>query len=241
MHCMILLLDGTKVIHFKDSDIYVNTQEICFLTQHNYFMSEKISEYLNYKSLIIYFDDTFVFELIKKYKINTDTTDAQNVVTLNTSKDKLLQSNISLLQNYLDKKLNPHLVQLKIEEILLHALRIDNKGFLSFLHAVLSTSQDRIKFILESNIDLIQNIDDMSKLTRLTPNKLRNYIKKEYNTTPKLWLDTRRLEKAKLMLSKTNKSITNIASECGYATVSWFISQFKKHCKQTPKEFRHKM
>jgi len=62
MHCMIILLDGSKVIHLKDTDINVNSNEICFLTQNNYFMSERITKDLNYKSLIIYFDDKFIFE-----------------------------------------------------------------------------------------------------------------------------------------------------------------------------------
>ena len=39
MHSMILLLDGSKVIHLKDRDIHINYNEMCFLTQNNYFMS----------------------------------------------------------------------------------------------------------------------------------------------------------------------------------------------------------
>lgn len=78
-------------------------------------------------------------------------------------------------------------------------------------------------------------------LTRLTENKIRRYIKNEYNLTPKVWLDTKRLEKAVLMLKNTDNSISDIATECGYTTASWFISQFKKHYNHTPKEFRHKL
>jgi AraC-like DNA-binding protein len=111
----------------------------------------------------------------------------------------------------------------------------------SFFNSVLSTSQDRIKFILESNIDLIQNLDDMCNITRLSESKIRAYIKKEFNQTPKIWLDTKRLEKAILLLKNTNDSITDISTSCGYSTVSWFISQFKKYHNQTPKEFRYKI
>jgi AraC-like DNA-binding protein len=81
----------------------------------------------------------------------------------------------------------------------------------------------------------------MCSITRLSENQLRRYIKKEYALTPKVWIDTKRFEKAILMLKNTNKTITDISTECGYSTVSWFISQFKKHYNQTPKEFRHKI
>jgi len=241
MHCMIILLDGSKVIHLKDTDININSNEMYFLTQNNYFMSERITTDSNYKSLIIYFDDKFIFDLIQKYKIKINSTNENHIIKLDYSQDILLKSNISLFQEYIDKKLDNNLLILKIEEIILHSLRINKNLFSSFIQSITSTSQDRIKFILESNIDLIQTLDDMCSITRLTQNQLRRYIKKEYNLTPKVWIDTQRLEKATLMLKNTNKTITNISTECGYSTVSWFISQFKKQYNQTPKEFRHKI
>ena len=150
-------------------------------------------------------------------------------------------ANIKIFQQYLEKKFDENLLKLKIEEILLQALRLNNHKIHSFINSVLSTSSDRTSFILESNIDLIQTLDDMCSITRLTPNQMRRYLKKEYSLTPKTWIDTKRLEKAVLMLKNTNKIITDISTECGYSTVSWFISQFKKQYNQTPKEFRHKI
>ena len=241
MHSMILVLDGLKIIHSKDIDLNVNSGQICFLTQNNYFMSERISENLNYKSLIIYFDDEFIFDLIKKYKIRINSLDEKNIIKIDSSKDVLLKSNISLFQEYINKKLDNNLLKLKIEELILHSIRINKNLFTPFLKSITSTSQNRTKFILESNIDLIQTLDDMCNLTRLTQSQIRRYIKKEYNLTPKVWIDTKRLEKATLMLNNTNKTITEISTECGYSTVSWFISQFKKQYNQTPKEFRHKI
>ena len=241
MHCMVVLLNGFKTIHSKDKDININSNEICFLTQNNYFMSEKFTKDSNYKSFIIYFDDKFIFELIQKYKIKTTTQTQTNIIKLNYSHDILLKENISLFQKYMDTKIDNNFLKLKIEEIILHSIRIDKDSFSSFIKSILLTAQDRISFILESNIDLIFSIDDMCILTRLTENQLRRYIKKMYSLTPKTWIDAKRLEKATLFLTTTNKTITDISTECGYSTVSWFISQFKKHYNQTPREYRHKI
>ena len=234
-------MEGSKIIHLEESDIYLEPKEMCFLTQDNYFMSERIAENSSYRSLIIYFDDRFVFDLLLKYKIIINSTDENSIIKLNFAQDSLLDNNIFLFQEYINKRLDNNLLKLKIEEIMLHSLRINKNLFSSFIRAVTSTSQNRIKFILESNIDLIQNLDDMCNLTRLTPHRLRRYIKKEYNLTPKVWIDSKRFEKARLMLKNTDKTITEVSIECGYATVSWFISQFKKHYNQTPKEFRYKV
>ena len=241
MHSMNILLEGSKVIHTTDEDVTISSNEICFLTQNNYYMSERMTRDSKYKSMIIYFDDKFIFEFVKKYKIMLQTQDSKNLISVNYKHDGLFTNSVLSFVKYLEKKLDTNLLKLKIEEILLHTLRVDTKAFSTFINAVLSRSSDRILYLLESNVDIMQSLDDMCTLSRLTPNQLRRYIKKNCDTTPKLWLDTKRLEKARLMLTNTDKSITEIASECGYANISWFISQFKKQYKQTPKEFRYKM
>jgi len=241
MHSMGILLEGSKVIHLNDQDITINQGEISFLTQNNYYMSERTTLNSLYKSLIIYFNDQFILNFIKKYNIIIDTDKTQSITKVTYHNDTLFKNNISIFQQYLEKKYDDSFLTLKTEEIFLQALRLNNHQMHSFINSILFTSKDRIKFILESNIDLIQTFDDMCKITRLTPNKIRNYFKKEYSTTPKVWLDTKRLEKAVILLQNTNKTITDISSECGYSTVSWFISQFKKQYNQTPKEFRYKI
>ena len=241
MHSMGILLEGSKIIHTNDKDITVSTNEICFLAQHNYYMSERIAKDSKYKSMIVYFDDKFIFEFVKKYKIILDSKEINNIIIVEYKKDEIFNNNIILFQQYLEKKFDENLLKLKIEEILLHSIRVNPRGFLSFINAILSSSQDRALYILESNIDLIQTLDDMCNLTHLTPSQLRRYIKKKFDTTPKLWIDTKRLEKATLMLKNTDKTISDIATECGYSSVSWFISQFKKRYKQTPKEFRYRV
>lgn len=37
MHSMNILLEGSKVIHAKDEEITINTNEIVFLAQNNYY------------------------------------------------------------------------------------------------------------------------------------------------------------------------------------------------------------
>jgi len=241
MHSMGILLEGSKVIHLNNQDITINKGELSFLTQNNYYMSERTTLNSIYKSLIVYFDDKFIFDFIKKYNIKINTTEIKSIAKTTYNNDMLFENNINIFQQYLEKKFDNNLLKLKIEEIFLQALRLDKHQIHCFLNSILSTSNDRIKFILESNIDLIQTFDDMCSITRLTPNKIRRYFKKEHSLTPKVWIDTKRLEKATLLLKNTNKTITDISTECGYSTVSWFISQFKKQYNQTPKEFRHKI
>jgi AraC-like DNA-binding protein len=47
-----------------------------------------------------------------------------------------------------------------------------------------------------------------------------------------------RLKKAAMLLSQTDKSITDIAMETGFSTASYFIQRFKEYQGMTPKRFR---
>jgi len=239
MHSMILLLSGEKIVSLNEQKINLNANEIALLTQNNYFMSERIINVYPYKVIVIYFDDDFILEFIKRFEINLKNVEHKEAVKIDAH-DTLIQTNINLFQNYLDKEMPSSLLKLKIEELLLTLLYHDKRKMLSFFKAIVSTSKDRLDFILKSNLDLIFTIEDMCAITRVSASGLRKYIKTKYQCTPKVWLDTQRLQKATIMLQNTDKSIKEISTECGYTTLSWFISQFKKYYNCTPKEFRHK-
>jgi len=38
-----ILLEGSKIIHANNKDISINSNEIYFLTQNNYYISERIT------------------------------------------------------------------------------------------------------------------------------------------------------------------------------------------------------
>ena len=238
MHSMNILIAGSKIIHTKDENITVNANEICFLTQNNYYMSERMTKQSQYESMILYFDDAFVLEFMKKYKIRPSNTQEKSWLQISYEKDRCFLETVGQFEVYLDKKLPMELLKLKVEEIFLQTLRLYPKSFYSFFNAIVNSTEARILYILESNIDMIETIEDMCRLSRLTPNQLRRYVKKHTHTTPKLWIDAKRLQKALLLVKNSDKNVTEIATDCGYATSSWFISQFKKEYGMTPKELR---
>jgi AraC-like DNA-binding protein len=238
-HCMIILLSGKKIIDFENKRSDFTSRNIIFLTQNNYFMSEFITDGKIYNALLVYFNDKFIEDFILKYQINLQTVKRDiDIFSIDYNNDNIYKLNINLLECYIkanDKKL----LKLKIEELFLNSL--DNQDFLSFLNSTKNTSIKRIQYILESNLDTIETITDMCNLTKITPNKLRSYFLKNYNQNPKKWLNSKRLQKAMVLLKTTDKSITDISHKCGYATISWFINCFKAKYNQTPKEIRHNL
>lgn len=237
-HVMILLKKGEKRLTTDDSKRTLKTGDILFLTQGNYFMSEVLSHDGIYEALLLYFDDEFIMNFLSKYSIELTNTKSQNIVSF--SSDKLLQSLIDSFELYIGQNLEHQnaIIKLKTEEIFLHLLSEYREEFYSFLKAIKSSTKDRVKYILEANLDLIESVEDMCKIARVSKSKLRKSLKNSTGLQPKTWLDNKRLEQASLLLKNSNQTISSIATSCGYNTVSWFGIQFKKAYGITPKAYR---
>ncbi|ADG92827.1 transcriptional regulator, AraC family [Arcobacter nitrofigilis DSM 7299] len=238
MHLAILLINGGKILHLKDDVISIDTSDILFLSQGNYFMGETLGDKNNFEAILIYFDDEYVFNFIKRYNITIETLTQNGILSfkrdefINNCAQTINQYFLTNIKNSLD------LVKLKLDEIFLYSLSKDKEKFTAFLNKIVQTKSSRIKYILEENLDIINNIDDMCKLTRLNSKALRKEVNRLYNQNPKEWLDERRLSFAVTLLKNTQKSVSQIASSCGYSSVSWFIIQFKKYYKTTPLLYR---
>ena len=66
-------------------------------------------------------------------------------------------------------------------------------------------------------------------------------FKKAFGDTFSNYLNLFRLEKAKTLLLHTNKQISQIASDCGFLSSSYFGKTFKEFCGVTPLNYRKKV
>jgi len=238
MHVVILLVNGGKILHLKNEDIKINTSKILYLSQGNYFMSELIGDKNSFESILVFFDDDMVLDFIKKYNIKIETSVQREY--LNLQRNEFISSCIENINQYFKTNINNsiELVKLKLDELFLYSLSQDKANFSQFLNAIINTKAFRTKFILESNLDIINSVDDMCKITRISSKALRKEMLRLYDQNPKEWLDSQRLLKAQELLKNTKDSISDISTSCGYSSVSWFISQFKKYYNTTPLLYR---
>jgi len=237
-HVMILITGGSKTITSKEQETTLKVGDIVLLTQGNYFMSEIVGDRGVYEALLVYFDDDFILNFITKYKLDVHVDQMNSMVDF--SSGKLLKALVSSYKLYLHQELEERneIIKLKTEEIFLHLLTKDKALFLSWLKAISLSAKDRILHILESNLDLIESVDNMCKIARVSKQELRNKLKESTGMNPKEWLDSKRLEESALLLKNSDESIGAIATSCGYSTLSWFGVQFKKVYGVTPKVYR---
>ena len=94
------------------------------------------------------------------------------------------------------------------------------------------------KYILLNNIDAPPTIYELSKRIGINEKKLKNGFKEVFEQTIYNYLLEHKMEKASNLLTTTNKSIIDVAFECGYEYPSHFTTAFKRKFNVTPNQYR---
>ncbi|MGH4050873.1 MAG: helix-turn-helix transcriptional regulator [Clostridium sp.] len=101
--------------------------------------------------------------------------------------------------------------------------------------------------MLENVIEYIQNniqnklsLNELSDITKLSPNYFHKIFTKAMGTTPNGYVTKIRIDKGKELLVRTGKSVADIAVLCGFENTPYFSYLFKKQIFLTPGEFRNK-
>ena len=238
MHVMILLRKGQKKITHQQKSWTLAPGDILLLSQDNYMMSELVDRDGEYASILVYFDDRFVLDFLKKYSIEIHSAHSESLVFFKG--DGLQDAIVETFDLYVGapQKMRTEILKLALETMLLYLIGKDKNRLESFFKKVLEKSPHRVMHILEPNLDMIETVEDMCRVARVSRGRLRAEVLKDTDLTPKAWLDSQRLKKASLLLRSTDESIASVATTCGYSTASWFGAQFKKHYGISPAEYR---
>jgi AraC family transcriptional regulator, transcriptional activator of pobA len=156
---------------------------------------------------------------------------------------EILQNIKSEYQGNLDQ-FSQHIIISQLELLLNYAERYYQRQFLTRKisnHQIL----DRLETLLEDyfNSETILNIglptvQYISQNLNLTPDYLSTMLKSLTGQTTQQLIHSKLIEKAKVKLSTTNLSVSEIAYELGFEHSQSFNKLFKSKTKQTPKEFR---
>jgi transcriptional regulator GlxA family with amidase domain len=85
------------------------------------------------------------------------------------------------------------------------------------------------------------SIRAVSESVNLSPRRLTQLFKAETGISPRQYLRTLRMERARSLLQTSFLSVKEVTFHCGLSDVSHFVRNFKKHYGMTPSEFRVQM
>lgn len=94
-----------------------------------------------------------------------------------------------------------------------------------------------IRYIKE-NANQNITVQELADLTCLHPDYFSKTFKHIMGVRPLEYINTRRLQRVKLLLLTTDKSVDQIGREVGFGSTSYFLRVFKKYEGTTPKSYR---
>jgi AraC family transcriptional regulator len=84
-------------------------------------------------------------------------------------------------------------------------------------------------------------LDDLAALTGMSAYHFLRQFRKSMNQSPLQYIISARMEPARKLLLKSRLSVTEIALEIGYESISHFINLFKRHTGVTPDRYRREL
>jgi AraC family transcriptional regulator len=96
----------------------------------------------------------------------------------------------------------------------------------------------RVQLFVEANLGQAIHLHDLAARAALSPFHFARAFKTSAAMTPRAYVEHRRIELAKRLLTESTQSLVQIAVEAGFGTQSRLTSTFKRRTGFTPGEYR---
>jgi AraC family L-rhamnose operon regulatory protein RhaS len=184
--------------------------------------------------------------------INFAPRDVQRLTRLLSHNEQVVwQGNIQIehcfekIAEYVDNTENPESaqtrLQLYVNELLLEVFEMLQKTNVQ-LNARLSSTRRSVEMFLHGlneHLDYPWTLEDMARHCNLGRSRFAHYCKRITNMTAAEYLTHCRIEKAKTLLRrKSDKTVLDVALDCGFESSQYFATVFRKKTGSTPSQFR---
>lgn len=231
--CLTLVFAGQKVVYDAGQAFTCDTGNLIALPgPASYDLCNKPDPGKKiYKALLIPFKADLLEKLARSHNLLHEIQKGAVKPIVYAEDDTLTRTIKHYLTTLNDRKLQNH----RLMEILLILASRDSR-LLSY--GLIQTQWSaRVRTVLSTEIAKAWNINDVCKQLATTESTLRRNLKQESTSFREILYELR-LASALIQLLQTNDPIYLIAYNCGYQSVSRFISNFHKRFGIPPKEFR---
>jgi len=238
------VIDGTKIVHTPAGKVEGKRGDCLLIGKGHSIMSERIpGDAIPYQNVLFFISDEFINTFYQKHKhLFPEPAPASRLPYIAKTKVDSIISNFLLSIQIIinNSKLQAeHILNLKLEELLLYILNLDTSAnFRLLLTNTFEHITDNFKNTILNNFDVEFTSEDYAHLCAMSLSTFKRKFKEHFGTTPGNWILQRKMEVAEQLLGGTEKTINEISLEAGYENTSHFIRSFKKIHGATPAQFR---
>ena len=96
----------------------------------------------------------------------------------------------------------------------------------------------QIKDYVDANLERTMSLDELANVAGLSMFHFSRCFKQATNTTPHMFVTSRRIEASRAMLANSADCLAEIAYACGFSSQAYFTTKFKEHTGLTPGAYR---
>ncbi len=236
---LIYVTKGYKILHMPFGNYKIEAGSVLFLKSGTYVMSEVLDE--SYEAFLFFYADTLLIDFIEKYDLAIDrqVRGREDDVCILKDADAFNNVILSFIPYFEENEVHSNILKIKFEELFLKILTSkDGSSFQKYLSKIYRDDAEFIRRVENSYADFT-TVREMARYFKISENNFRKKFQKLFGKTPKQWMDTKKLTKAKLLLEKSDKTVTEVAREVGYGDLSWFSQRFKQEFGVSPKECKN--
>ncbi len=94
--------------------------------------------------------------------------------------------------------------------------------------------------VIYNNVFRDISLESLAQMTNRSLTSFKKEFKRQFSTPPHKWFIAQRLDRSKVLLLSTDKTISEVGTECAFSNISHFIKLFKIRFHDTPAVFRQK-
>ncbi len=159
---------------------------------------------------------------------------------VNIGSNELLSGFVLDLLRYFDqpKILTEELIKLKIRELIHLLVSLGDQQVNATLRQLFQTPSYQFQEVIHSNLYANLKLEELAFLCGLSVSSFQRKFKSIFDTSPKQYILSKRLEKGKSLLEKTELGIAEIAYHCGFEDAAHFSKSFSSSFQKSPRAFR---
>lgn len=240
-HLLLFMLEGTFKIKLGNEYFEVNKNEMILLPKYHSIEAWKFGnpdKNHAYESMMFFIKDDFLLEFLKQENLKLFKSQEPAPIFVRPFKERLLRYLESLKPYFRDKEeINVNLYRLKMME-LLYDLSNTDKSLLLQMIQLKAQHQTEIPKVMEENHLSPISLTELAYLSGRSLSSFRRDFEAIYQMSPGKWIQEKRLNKAKELLSVTEMTVADVCYTVGYENISHFSRLFKGYWGYNPSESR---
>lgn len=238
----VYVIDGKKIWHIPGKSFEL-TKGRCIFVRKGAHVVEQFFD-TPFCVLVFFVSDSFIRDTLLQHRVSLPGTirdDSEFPISEIHADESLEAFFNSVVPYFLEhKNANKSLLELKFRELILNVVYNSENTELKkyFCSLIGESSQESVKKIMENNFCYNLQLEDFAKMCGRSLSAFKRDFLKIYQTTPGRWLLQRRLQQAEWMLTHSNKSISEIAFDCGFENTSHFSRAFKSRFGHPPAQHK---